>query len=89
MTSPNKLNELNHAEDLSCDLLARLDWSFVSREALATEWSHRCDVLLIGRLTDGPMLPIECKTEDEADRVIFALPHVEDTGAELMREAVP
>ena len=37
MTSPNKLNEFNHAEDLASQLLEQLGWTYAPAEALASK----------------------------------------------------
>ena len=37
MTTPNKLNEFNHAEDPARRLLERLGWTYVPAEHLAPE----------------------------------------------------
>ena len=34
MTSPDKLNELNHAENPARELLEHLGWTYVTHEAL-------------------------------------------------------
>lgn len=37
MTSPSKLNEFNHAEDLASQLLEQLGWTYAPAEALASK----------------------------------------------------
>ena len=37
MTSPNKLNEVNHAEDPASQLLEQLGWTYAPAEALASK----------------------------------------------------
>ena len=48
MTSPTKLNEYNHAENPARELLEKLGWQFVPREALAAERRDEREVLLKG-----------------------------------------
>ena len=50
-TSPNKLNEFNHAEDPDRQLLELLGWAYVPRESLADERGDERAVLLKSRLT--------------------------------------
>ena len=80
MTTPAKLNELNHAEDPARCLLERLGWAYVHREALAAERGDEREVLLKGRLRAALLRLNEWLTESQADRVIFELEHVDATG---------
>ena len=80
VTSPAKLNELNHAEMPARDLLVRVGWIFVPRETLAAEREDERKVLLHGRLTAALMRLNEWMTEDQAQRVIFNLQHLDETG---------
>ena len=80
LTSPAKLNELDHAETPSRELLVRLGWAFVPRETLAAEREDERDVLLRGRFTAALMRLNEWMTEDQAQRVIFNLQHLDETG---------
>ncbi|MEZ4554189.1 MAG: type I restriction endonuclease subunit R [Dehalococcoidia bacterium] len=80
MTSSDRLNELNHAENPARDLLVRLGYEFVSREMLAAEREDERGVLLIGRLTAALMRLNEWMTQDHAQRVIFNLQHLDATG---------
>ena len=50
MTTPAKLNELNHAEEPARRLLEGLGWKYVPRETLAAERGDQREVLLRGRL---------------------------------------
>ena len=50
MTAPAKLNELNYAENPARELLERLGWTYVPREALAAERGDQSEVLLKERL---------------------------------------
>ena len=80
MTSPAKLNELNSAEDPARRLLERLGYEYVPREVLAAEREGEREVLLRGRLTAALLRLNEWMTEDQAQRVIFNLQHVDATG---------
>ena len=75
-----RLNEFNHAEDPARRLLERLEWTYVSREALALERSDERDVLLKGRVKRALLRLNEWMTEEQAGRAIFDLEHVDATG---------
>ncbi len=79
-TTPAKLNEFNHAEDPARWLLERLGWTYVPREALASERGDEREVLLKGRLRAALLRLNERLTEAQADRVIFELEHVNAVG---------
>ena len=80
MTASAKLNELNLAENPARELLERLGWTYVPREVLAAERDDERDVLLYGRLTAALMRLNQWMTEDQAQRVIFNLQHLDETG---------
>ena len=80
MTTSAKLNEYNQAEDPARQLLERLGWTYVPREALAAERSDEREVLLKGRLRAALMRLNEWMTEEQAERAIFELEHVDSTG---------
>ena len=80
MTTPSKLNELNHAEEPAHVLLERLGWTYVPRKTLAVERSDERDILLKGRLRAALMRLNEWLTEAQAERAIFELEHVDATG---------
>ena len=80
MTSPSKLNELNHAEDPARRLLERLGWTYVPREALASERGNEREVLLKGRLSRALLRLNEWMTDEQAQRVIFDLERIDATG---------
>ena len=80
MTTPSKLNEYNHAELPARELLERLGWTYVPREALAAERGGEREVLLKGRLKAALMRLNEWMTKEQADRAIFDLEHVDATG---------
>ena len=80
MTTPAKLNEFNHAEKPARLLLERLGWTYVHRDALATERGNEREVLLKGRLRRALLRLNEWITEEQAERVIFELENVNATG---------
>ena len=80
MTTPFKLNEFNHAEEPARRLLERLGWTYVPRDVLAAERSGEREVLLKERLRRALLRLNEWITEEQADRVIFDLEHVDATG---------
>ena len=80
MTTQARLNELSHAENPARELLERLGYTYVPREALASEREDERRVLLAGRLTAALMRLNAWMTEDQAQRVIFNLQHVDATG---------
>ena len=79
MTSVAKINELELAENPARKLLERLGWNYVPRETLAQERDER-DVLLTGRLTAALKRLNPWMTDDQAQRVIFNLQHIDATG---------
>ena len=80
MTTPSALNEYNQAEEPARALLQRLGWTYVPREALAAERSGEREVLLKGRLRAALLRLNEWLTEEQADRAIFELEHVNAGG---------
>ena len=78
--SSAKLNEYNHAEKPARLLLERLGWTYVHRDALATERGNEREVLLKGRLRRALLRLNEWITEEQAERVIFELENVNSTG---------
>ena len=80
MSSPSKLNEYSHAEVPARLLLQRLGWTCVPRDVLAPERGDQRDVLLKGRLKAALMRLNQWMTENQADRVIFDLEHIGETG---------
>ena len=78
--SYSKLSEFDYAEDPARRLLERLGWTYVHREGLAAERANERDVLLKGRLRAALMRLNEWMTEEQADRAIFDLEHVDATG---------
>ena len=80
MISPSKLNEHNHAEKPARVLLERLGWTYVPRDVLAAERGDQREVLLKWRLKSALMRLNQWMTENQADRVIFDLEHIGETG---------
>lgn len=80
MTSTAKLNEYNHAEEPARLLLEQLGWSYVARDALAAERVDERVVLLKSRLRQALLRLNEWITEEQADRAIFNLERIEETG---------
>ncbi len=80
MVTPAKLNEFNHAEDPARRLLERLGWSYVHREALAAERGDEREALLRRRLKAALGRLNEWMTEEQAERAVFDLEHVNATG---------
>ena len=80
MTTPSKLNEYNQAEEPARVLLERLGWTYVPREALAAERSGEREVLLKGRLRAALLRLNEWLTDEQAERAIFELEHVNEVG---------
>ena len=80
MSSHAKLNEYNHAEAPARQLLERLGWTYVPRDALAAERGDEREVLLKGRLRRALTRLNEWMTEAQAERVIFELQRVNATG---------
>ena len=61
-------------------LLERLGWTYSARESLAVERGNEREVLLKGRLHRALMRLNEWLTEAQAERVIFDLEHIGETG---------
>ena len=80
MTTPAALNEYSQAEEPARILLERLGWTYVSREALAAERSGEREVLLKGRLRAALLRLNDWLTEEQAERAIFELEHLNEVG---------
>ena len=80
MTTTAKLNEFNHAEEPARRLLEQLGWTYVPREALAAERGDEREVLLKSRLSQALLRRNEWMTEEQAERVVFDLEHIDATG---------
>ena len=80
MTTPNKLNEFNHAEDPARRLLEQLGWTYVPAEQLASERPNERDVLLKDRLRAALLRLNDGLTGAQAERVIFDLERADGIG---------
>ena len=80
MITPAKLNEYNHAEEPARVLLERLGWTYVPRNELAAERGDEREVLLRGRLQRALLRLNEWMTEEQAERAVFGLEHMDATG---------
>ena len=80
LTTPSALNEFSQAEEPARVLLERLGWNYAPREALAMERSEEREVLLKGRLRAALLRLNEWLTEEQAERVIFEMEHVNEVG---------
>ena len=80
MTTPNKLNEFNHAEDPARRLLERLGWTYATAETLAAERATEREVLLKDRLRATLLRLNDGLTGAQADRVIFDLERADGLG---------
>ena len=73
MTTPNKLNEFNHAEDPARQLLEQLGWTYEPAETLAAERATEREVLLKDRLRAALLRLNDGLTGAQAERVIYDL----------------
>ena len=80
MVTPNKLNELNHAEDPARRLLEKLGWTYVPAEQLASERVGEREVLLKGRLRAALLRLNDGLTGAQAERVIYDLERADGIG---------
>ncbi len=80
MTTSDKFNEEQHAEIPARELLERLGYTYVPREVLAPERDREREVLLKARLTSALLRLNEWMTEEDAQRVIFNLEHIDALG---------
>ena len=80
MTTPNKLNEFNHAEDPARRLLEQLGWSYVPAEQLAYERASEREILLKDRLRAALLRLNDGLTGAQAERVIFDLERADGIG---------
>ena len=80
MTTPNKLNEFNHAEDPARRLLEQLGWTYVPAEQLASERTTERDVLLKDRLRAALLQLNDGLTGAQAERIIYDLERADGVG---------
>lgn len=76
----DRINELNEAEEPAKELLRKLGYLYVPRDVLAQERDGEREVLLKGRLRQALLRLNPWLTEDQANRVIFRLEHVDAVG---------
>ncbi len=72
--------ELAQVEQPARELLERLGWSYLSRSELSRERGDEREVLLKGRLRSALLRLNEWMDSEQADRVIYALEHLEESG---------
>ena len=80
MVTPNKLNELNHAEDPARRLLEQLGWTYVAAETLVAERATEREVLLKDRLRAALLRLNDGLTGAQAERVIYDLERADGLG---------
>ena len=80
MTTPNKLNEFNHAEDPARRLLERMGWTYVPSEQLAAERANEREVLLKDRLRAALLRLNDGLTGAQAERIIYDLERADGIG---------
>ena len=80
MTTPNKLNEFNHAEDPARRLLEQLGWVYVPAETLAAERANEREVLLGDRLRAALLRLNDGLTGAQAERVMYNLERADGFG---------
>src|SRR5947208_2027304 len=80
MTSVERLNEFNHAEEPARKLLAQLGYEYIPREVLASERADEREVALKPRLKRALLRLNEWMTEEQAERVIFQLERIDAVG---------
>ena len=80
MTTPNKLNEFNHAEDPARRLLEQLGWVYVPAETLAAERANEREVLLKDRVRAALLRLNDGMTGAQAERVIYDLVRADGIG---------
>ena len=79
-TTPTKLNEYNQAEEPARRLLERLGWRYLHPDGLRGDRGDYRGVLLQGRLRDALLRLNEWMTQEQAERVIHNLEHVDAVG---------
>ena len=80
MTTPNKLNEFNHAEDPARRLLEQLGWTYVPPEQLAAARVSEREVLLKYRMRAALLRLNDGLTGAQAERVIYDLERADGIG---------
>ena len=80
MTAPAKLNELSAAENPARELLEKLGWTYIPRDALAAERGDEREVLLKGRLRRALLRLNDWMTAPRADWVIAEIERIDFSG---------
>ena len=80
MPTPNKISEFTHAEDRARQLLERLGWTYVPRDALFAERGGEREVLLDSILRSALLRLNEWLTVAQADRAIFEMENINAVG---------
>lgn len=78
--SPERINELNEAEEPAKELLRRLGYTYVPRDILTPERDGGREVLLKGRLKAALLRLNDWLKDEEANRVIFNLENLDAIG---------
>ena len=80
MTTPNKMNEFNHAEGPARLLLEQLGWTYVPAETLAAERVNEREILLKEWLRAALLRINDGLTGAQAERVIYDLERADGIG---------
>ena len=80
MTTPNKMNEFNHAEGPARLLLEQLGWTYVPAETLSAERVNEREILLKERLRAALLRINDGLTGAQAERVIYDLERADGIG---------
>src|SRR4051794_17202386 len=74
------ISEINAVEEPAKELLRQLGYTYVPRELLAGERDHEREVVLHQRLKQALLRLNPWLGDDEAERAIFKLQHVDAVG---------
>lgn len=74
------INEIEQVETPARELLEKLGWSYLSASELLLERGDEWEVLLKGRLRSALLRLNEWVDSEQADRVVYALEHLEESG---------
>ena len=74
------INEIEQVEMPARELLEQVGWSYLSASELSLERGDEWEVLLKGRLRSALLRLNEWMDLEQADRVIYALEHLEESG---------
>ena len=70
MTSPNKLNEFNHAEDPASQLLEQLGWTYAPARGVGVQGPHTSE----GMATATPWVSTSVLGADHGDAAAAVVP---------------